>query len=291
MTDDHEFDRDAVRRSFARAADSYDGAAALQREVLARLLERLDHVSSAPAVILDAGTGTGVGAAALSERFPRARIVALDLAEPMAAHAARRKRWRRDLFGVCADAERLPLRDGSVDLVFSNLMLQWLPSLDAVFAEFRRVLKPDGTLLFTSFGPDTLTELRDAWAAADDAVHVNRFLDMHDVGDALLRLGFRDPVMDAERMTVTYGDTLALMRDLKAIGAHNLNAGRPRGLTGRRRLAAMQAAYETRRVSGRLPATWEVVYGRALAPPPGVSVARVPGEARVSAASIGVRRR
>src|SRR5690606_34941582 len=155
---------------------------------------------------------TGAGAAALAERYPRSRVIALDLAEPMAARSARRKRWRRDLFGVCGDTERLPLRDASVDLVFSNLMLQWLVTPDGAFAEYRRVLRPGGTLLFTSFGPDTLMELRDAWAAADDGVHVNRFIDMHDIGDALLRLGFRDPVMDTERVTVTYPDTLALMR-------------------------------------------------------------------------------
>ena len=292
MSDEFDLGPAAVRRSFARAAQSYDEAAVLQREVLTRLLERLDVLPSAPAVVLDAGSGTGLGARALSDRYPRAHVIAVDHAEPMARRSRARRRWFRRLHGVCADARRLPLRDASVDLVFSNLMLQWLGPPDAVFLEFRRVLRPEGRLVFTTFGPDTLLELRDAWATVDDRVHVNRFIDMHDIGDALLRTGFRDPVMDAERMTVTYRDTMALMRDLKAIGAHNVNAGRPRGLTGPRRLRAMQAAYERHRAQGVLPATWEVVYGHALAPPAGTAVPVTRGgEARVSAASISVRKR
>ena len=292
MADEFDLARAAVRRSFARAVDTYDAAAALQREVLARLLERLDASPATPAVVLDAGSGTGVGARALADRYQRAQVVALDQAEPMALRSRKRGRWLRPLPAICADAQRLPLRDASVDLVFSNLMLQWLGAPDAVFREFLRVLRPGGRLLFTTFGPATLAELRDAWAAADDRVHVNRFIDLHDVGDALLRTGFRDPVMDAERMTLTYRDTMALMRDLQAMGAHNVNEGRPHGLTGPRRLRAMQAAYEARRTDGLLPATWEVVYGHAFAPPAGTALpTQAPGEARVSAASIAVRKR
>lgn len=293
MSDAFHLPHDRVRRSFARAAESYDGAAVLQREVLDRLLERLDLVALKPAVVLDAGAGTGLGAAGLSDRFRRARVVALDIAEPMAARALRRRRWLRRLDAVCADAERLPLGAATVDLVFSNLMLQWLDDPAPAFNEFRRVLKPGGLLLFTSFGPDTLKELRAAWRAVDDNVHVNRFLDMHDVGDALVRTGFRDPVMDVERMTVTYEDTMALMRDLQAIGARNVNAGRPRGLTGPRRLRAMQAEYETLRRDGRLPASWEIVYGLAWAPPPGIARKdpSLPGEARIPVAAIGRRSR
>lgn len=292
MPDDFELRHESVRRSFARAADTYDAAAVLQREVLARLVERLDAIGVAPAVVLDAGSGTGRGAAALSDRFRHSQVVALDLAEPMAVRSRRRRRWFRRLDAVCADAARLPLRSASVDLVFSNLMLQWLGAPDDVFREFVRVLKPGGRLLFTTFGPDTLKELRAAWATVDARVHVNRFMDMHDIGDAALRAGFRDPVMDAERMTVTYGDTMALMRDLKAIGAHNVNEGRPRGLTGPRRMRAMEAAYEVNRHDEKLPATWEIVFGYAVAPPAGAAVASsAPGEARVSVESIRVRGR
>ncbi|MFN2300387.1 MAG: malonyl-ACP O-methyltransferase BioC [Gammaproteobacteria bacterium] len=293
MSDGFHLRHDRVRRSFARAAESYDAAAVLQREVLNRLVERLDLVSLKPVVVLDAGTGTGLGAAALSDRFRRARVVALDIAEPMAARAQRRRRWLRKVDAVCADAERLPLGAATVDLVFSNLMLQWLDDPAPAFNEFRRVLKPGGLLLFTSFGPDTLKELRAAWRAVDENVHVNRFLDMHDVGDALVRSGFRDPVMDVERMTVTYEDTMALMRDLQAIGARNVNAGRPRGLTGPRRLRAMQAEYEAFRRDGSLPASWEVVFGQAWAPPAGVAHRDPgqPGEARIPIEAIARRSR
>jgi len=166
---------------------------------------------------------------------------------------------------VCADAAGLPLRTGSVDLVFSNLMLQWCSDPDAVFSECRRVLKPGGLLTYTTFGPDTLVELRRAWATVDDLTHVNRFIDMHDLGDAMIRSGFAAPVMDVERCTLTYADAHALMRDLKAIGAHNINAGRARALTGKSRLTRMIAAYEAFRREGRLPATYEIVYGQAWA--------------------------
>jgi malonyl-CoA O-methyltransferase len=182
---------------------------------------------------------------------------------------------------VCADVERLPLADASVDLVFSNLTLQWC-NLDAAFAEFRRVLRPDGLLLFTSMGPDTLKELRASWAAADGEVHVNSFMDMHDVGDALVRARLADPVMDVEHLTVTYGEVERLLRDLKAIGAHNVNAGRPRGLMGRQRYAAMRSAYERYRRDGVLPATYEVVYGHAWAPAHVPAQRNADGEARIS---------
>jgi len=190
-----------VRRHFGGAARSYDEAAEVQGEVLERLLERLDGVAREPRIVLDAGAGTGRGTRALSDRYPRARVIALDIAEPMARAARRRRPWFRKFHSVCADAARLPLADASVDLVFSNLMLQWTGDPAAVFTEARRVLKPDGLLLFSSFGPDTLRELRMAWAEADERVHVNRFIDMHDLGDALLRCGFVNPVMDVDRHT------------------------------------------------------------------------------------------
>ena len=259
-------DRRAVRRSFDRAAAAYDAAAVLQAEVRGQLLERLDYVKLEPAVVVDLGCGTGHSSRALKERFPRARVIALDLAEGMLREARRRSGWRRRFDRVCADARRLPVAAGSVDLLFSNLMLQWCTELDEVFAEFRRVLRPSGLVNFTTFGPDTLFELREAWAAADGGVHVNAFADMHDLGEGLMRAGLAEPVLDVERVTLTYPDAVALMRDLKAIGAHNANAARARGLTGRRRLAAMQAAYERRRRNGTLPATYEVVFAQAWGP-------------------------
>jgi malonyl-CoA O-methyltransferase len=290
MNDEYQVSRRAVRRSFEQAAAAYDEAAVLQRTVADRMLERLDLVRLQPRRILDAGAGTGYVSQSLARRYPKAQIIALDLAHAMAHRARQRfgfltRRLRGHGF-VCADVERLPLADASVDMIISNLTLQWCNPLDPAFAEFRRVLAPGGVLMFTTFGPDTLKELRASWAAADGAVHVNAFLDMHDVGDALLHAGLAEPVMDREDIVVTYEKVDRLLLDLKAIGAHNVNAGRARGLTGRRRLAAMREAYETFRRDGRLPATYEVVYGHAWAPTGPGRASTIPGEVRIPVGSL-----
>jgi malonyl-CoA O-methyltransferase len=282
-----EVDLAAVRRSFDRAARGYDEAAVLQTEVRSQLLQRLDYVTLEPGVILDVGCGTGHSSRSLKDRFPRAQVLALDLAEGMLAQAGARQSWRRRFARVCGDLARLPLAGASVDLVFSNLTLQWCQQADAAFAEFRRVLRPRGLLNFTTFGPDTLTELRESWAVADGHVHVSRFADMHELGDGLVRAGLAEPVLDVERFTLTYPDVFGLMRDLKAIGAHNASVHRPRGLTGRGRLRAMQAAYETRRDGGVLPATYEVVFGQAWGPAGEAQRGRRSGEFRISADDIG----
>ncbi|MGB5209296.1 MAG: malonyl-ACP O-methyltransferase BioC [Gammaproteobacteria bacterium] len=252
-----------VRRAFDRASAGYDAAAVLQTEIRKQLLERLQYVRIQPRVILDAGCGTGHASRALLKRYRGSQVIALDLAEGMLRQARSRRPLMRRLDPVCADAASLPLADTSVDMIFSNLMLQWCNDLDAVFAEFRRVLRPAGLFTFTTFGPDTLRELRQAWGKVDDGVHVSRFVDMHDVGDALVRTGLAEPVMDMEYFCVTYTEVKDLMRDLKAIGAHNAARGRSRGLTGRQRLQALTEAYEPFRRDGRLPATWEVVFGQA----------------------------
>jgi malonyl-CoA O-methyltransferase len=250
-----------VARSFDRASRSYDAAAQLQASVRGELLERLDLLRVTPATVLDLGAGTGLGAAALKRRWRGARVIALDIAPGMLREARRHSRFWRRIETVTASALQLPFARHSIDLVFSNLMLQWCEDLDAACAEVARVLRPGGLFLFSSFGPDTLMELRDAWAQVDAAPHVNRFLDMHDVGSALAHNGFAEPVLDVERHRLHYPDVLTLLRSLKAIGAHNVTAGRQRSLTGKRHFAAMSAAYETLRREGRLPATYEVVYG------------------------------
>ncbi len=278
-----------VRRSFSRAAISYDAAAVLQAKVRQELLERLDLVRLEPNVVVDLGAGTGHATLELKRRYARSSVVAVDLAEGMLREAAKRQTLLRRFRRVCADAAALPFPAASVDLVFSNLMLQWCDDPDQVFAECRRVLRPGGLLTFATLGPDTLVELRRAWAAIDDRVHVNRFIDMHDLGDAMVRAGLAEPVMDVERIVLTYPEVLDLMRDLKAIGAHNVNAGRPRGLTGRHALARVAEGYETQRRDGRLPATFEVVYGQAWGP---IDQARprASGEVTVPIRSIGRRR-
>ncbi|HTV77870.1 MAG TPA: malonyl-ACP O-methyltransferase BioC [Steroidobacteraceae bacterium] len=273
-------DRRAVRAAFDRASASYDDAAVLQTRVRDELLSRLSLIRIEPGVVVDLGCGTGLGARALKERYRRALVVGLDPAPGMLREARRRSSWLRPLQRVCADAFRLPLREGTVDLVFSNLMLQWCDDLDAALAEIRRVLSPAGFLAFSTFGPDTLRELRAAWAAADGGTHVSGFRDMHDIGDALTRAGLSEPVMDVERLTMAYPDVAAITRDLKRIGAHNATAARSRGLTGKGRWRAMTAAYERQRHSGLLPATYEVVYGAAWGARGRAAATPVGGEVR-----------
>jgi malonyl-CoA O-methyltransferase len=256
-------DRRAVRAAFDRASASYDAAATLQTRVRAELLSRLDLIRLNPRVVMDLGCGTGVGARSLKDRYRGALVMGVDPALGMLRETRRRSGWLRPLQRVCADVFQLPFRDRSVDLVFSNLMLQWCDDLDAALREIRRVLAPEGFFAFTTFGPDTLRELRAAWAAVDGGTHVSGFRDMHDIGDALARTGLSEPVMDVERVTLVYPDVAAITRDLKAIGAHNATAARARGLTGKGRWRTMTAAYETHRREGLLPATYEVVYGAA----------------------------
>ncbi len=273
MTDPHEFDKRNVRRSFERAAATYDAAAVLQREVERRMFERLDYVKLAPAAILDAGSGTGTGARELARRYPDARVIGLDIALTMLDAGREPPSWlqrigvgRSRIASVCGDVERLPFKDACLDLIWSNATLQWATDLPSTLEELRRVLRPGGLLMFSTFGPDTLKELRAAFAAADARSHVNRFIDMHDIGDMLVHARLADPVMDMEQITLTYETVRDLMRDLKAIGAHNVTAGRPRGLGGRTVLAAVERSYESMRRDGVLPATYEVVYGHAWAP-------------------------
>jgi malonyl-CoA O-methyltransferase len=256
----------AVAASFGAASQRYDAAAKLQAEVREELLSRLTLLRAPPAAVLDLGAGTGLGALALKRRFRRARVTAADFSPPMLAMARRRSRFWRPIECVEADARALPFEPASFDLVFTSLMLQWVQPLDLALTQIRRVLKPGGLLLASSFGPQTLQELRAAWSAADDGVHVNDFIDMHDFGGALQRAGFTEPVLDVDRHVRHYADAATLMREIKAIGAHNADAARRRGLMGRGAFARMHAAYETQRTGAGLPATWQVVYAVAWAP-------------------------
>ena len=279
MSDALAVDKRMVRRSFEQAAATYDAAAVLQNEVCRRMLARLDYIKLEPATILDAGSGTGNAVAGLLARYPRARVIALDLALAMARRAGARHPWWRGLFewsgprlaAVCGDIEQLPLAPACAGMVWSNLAIQWSNEPQRAFAEMHRVLAPGGLLLFSSFGPDTLKELRAAFQSVDRHTHVHRFTDMHDVGDMLVACGFADPVMDMEVMTLTYADVRELMRDLKAIGAHNVTHGRPSALAGKSLLAKVAQNYEPARREGRLPATFEVIYGHAWKPMPRVS--------------------
>ncbi len=283
-------DKEQMRIAFERAAGTYDAAAVLQREIAGRMLERLELIRSRPRQILDAGCGTGHCTRALGRRYKRARIVGVDIAHAMVQAGQTRRRWRSRQRFVCGDAEALPLADGSVDMVVSNLTLQWCDA-DVVLPEFGRVLRPGGVVMFSSFGPDTLRELRAAWQAVDERPHVHAFPDMHDLGDATVRAGLVDPVMDVEHFTLTYPDVLALLRDLKNLGAHNVVRTRSRGLTGKHSFARFRSAYEAQAREGLIPATFEAVYGHAWAPSAPASRPRANGSVAIPLARIGRRGR
>lgn len=269
-----EIDKRQVRRAFSRAAADYDAAAVMQREVCIRMLEKLDYIKLQPARLLDVGSGTGWGTRQLGERYPKAEITALDIALGMLQHARGTSGWWRKLFQgrreqyLCADVEALPLATGSIDMVWSNLALQWCNDLPATFVELHRILNTDGLLMFSCFGVDTLKELRIAFRDVDGYNHLNRFVDMHDVGDMLVAAGFADPVMEMETLTLTYEDARAVMQDLKRIGAHNATAGRANGMMGKAAWQRVIENYETLRRNGKLPATFEIVYGHAWKPAP-----------------------
>jgi malonyl-CoA O-methyltransferase len=259
-----------VQRAFARAASTYERHDALQREVEARLFDALDYYEGTPARVIDIGCGTGRGTARLKKRWRNAEVIALDLSLPMLREARRHAGWWKPFTRVCADGQALPFPDHSMDVVYSNLCMQWCETPRALLSECARVLKPGGFMVASSLGPDTLRELRAAWAAADDAhAHVGRFLDMHDIGDAALAAGLKDPVLDTDHLTLHYDGVRALLLDLKGLGATNADRARERGLTGKARYRRMLEAYESMRLDGHIPATWEVVTAHAWGPPQG----------------------
>jgi malonyl-CoA O-methyltransferase len=288
------FDARAVRRAFGRAAQTYPQAAALQREVESRLLEQLQYLDDrVPVTVLDLGSGPGSASAALKARWGRrSRVLALDLALPMLRAVRAKSRFWRPIHAVQADARALPFADGAFDLVFSNLCLQWVADLPRALGELRRVMREGGLLVFSTFGPDTLVELREAYAQAGIAPPLSPFAAIQQVGDALVAQGFKNPVLERDRFTLTYPDASALMRELKAIGATDARVERPRGLSGRGRHRAVAAAYEPLRRDGVLPSTWEVITAMAWAPPPGT--ARRDGGADIASfpvSALRVRRR
>jgi len=244
----------------------------LAREVEQRMAERLQYIRHDPRRILDAGCGPGEGLRLLRGHYPNAQLIGVDVAWAM-TRAARGGRSMLDrvksLFSgaachpVCADIARLPLVSASIGMVWSNLALAWALDPVAALSEFARVIEPHGLLMFSSYGPDTLKELRGAFAQVDGYSHVHRFVDMHDLGDMLVAAGFAEPVMDMEIVTIEYGGVDALVQDLRRSGQSNVDAGRRRGLMSPGMWSKMEAAYETVRRDGRLSATFEIVYGHA----------------------------
>lgn len=253
-------DKRWVGRSFGKAASGYDRVAALQREVGGQLLARLWELPQTPGAVLDVGAGTGYCTGRLAEKFPDADLIALDIALGMLRVLPERTELRGRALRICGDAEALPLRAGSMDRVFSNLALQWCGDLPAALAEFRRVLKPGGSVLFSTFGEGTLSELRAAWAQVDGYSHVNAFASQAAVAAALADAGLGDVRLIGERRVLSYQGVEGLLRELKGLGARNITQGRPRHLTGKGAFRKLLDAYP-KLPDGRIAASFEILYG------------------------------
>lgn len=269
--DDFSLDRRVVRRRFAQHAEHAEATGFLAREVATRMAERLGYIRYEPARVLDFGCGLGRDFALLAQHYPGAEHLGVDVALPLLQRARRSRSLVQRLLPfaqraaprlVCADGQALPLRGGSVQMVWSNLALNWFADPLPPLGEMNRVLDVGGMLMFSTLGPDTLKELR-AVLPAESGERVHRFIDMHDLGDALLRAGFAEPVMDMETITLTYRSLDGMLTDLRRSGATNASTARPRGLSGRAGWARARTAYEALRREDGLPATFEIVFGHA----------------------------
>lgn len=258
-----------INEDFSKAAETYDDAAIVQHEICDRALERLQMLKLQPGTILDIGSGTGRSVRGLQALFPSSCVIASDFALPMLQQVKQNQgSFHKNVSSICCDAERLAIKSESVDLIFSTSTFQWSEDLNQIFLECSRILKQDGVLLFTTFGPDTLKELRKSWAMVDIHEHVHRFMDMHHIGDMLQGNHYADPVVDMELITLEYQQARQLLRDLKATGSRGKfatnDAGGHSGLMGKTKFQQFEATYETyRQKNGLLPASYEVIYGYA----------------------------
>jgi malonyl-CoA O-methyltransferase len=285
----HELDQKLLRKACDQIAPAYNSNDFFCAETRERLLERLDLVTLTPATILDLGAGTGQAVGPLQTRFKGATIIELDWSAAMLQNLQSRA---GDLHAVCADAHQLPLADASIDIVIANMLLPGCAQPEQVFHEARRVLRKSGLFLFNTLGPDTFKELRKAWAKVDEYPHVHTFADMHNIGDSLVQAGFQEPVMDVERLTITYSKAQRLMDDLRALAATNLLQNRRRGLTPPALWQRMLGELEqTRDTNDQLPVSLEVITGQAWVGETTVGVAMHEGEARFPVTDISTRRK
>lgn len=260
-------DKRKIATSFSRASSTYDKVAVVQQAVLKEHLDRLVYAAIEPGQILDAGSGTGEGSLYLAKLYKKSDVYALDIASGMLhKHKKKLPRFRNHIKLICADLETLPFADRTMDMIFSNLAMQWCDDVNQLFSEFRRIMRVGGLLTVTSVGPDTLKELREAWAKMGVQVPVHQFLDMHDVGDALISNGFAEPVLDVDRYTLTYPDVRSILKDLQMLGSTYASSLRSRGLMSRSTLKKLEQAYEEQRVEGKLILTYEIVYAQAWVP-------------------------
>jgi malonyl-CoA O-methyltransferase len=275
-----------IRRRFDRAAATFDGADFVHAVTREGLLTRLEPLLVQPSTILDLGSATGATGRLLRKRFKRAHIVSLDLSRAMLGAARKNRPWLSRMSFVQGDARRLPFASGTFDLVAANQMLPWDPEPQELFEEVARVLKKGGVFAFATLGPDSLREIESAWASVDDQPHVNRFPDMHDIGDGLVRAGLADPVLDVDRLAVSYEDPARLFADLTRAGARNTHEGRARGLAGKRRFRAMTRTLATAGSGGRILLDLELVYGHCWGSGPRPD----PANYRIGANQIPLRR-
>lgn len=273
-----------IRRRFDRASATFDSSDFVHAVTRDGLFARLDGVVIDASSVVDLGCATGAAFRPLSKRFRGARIYGVDLSAKMLERCHSRRGWFSKFSYVQADARSLPLADHCVDVVFANLLLPWIDHPRFVATEVARVLRKDGLFVFSTLGPDSLQELRRAWANVNEHQHVNRFLDMHDVGDELVKSGLRDPVIDVDRLAVTYENSAALFRDLSAIGARNSLAGRQRSLSGKAAFSEMRRHLEGEQASN-IRLNLELVYGHCWGS--GVSTGRT--DVRIDSASIPIR--
>lgn len=257
-------DKAFVKKSFNRASKSYNHAAILQEEVLKRLLERLQYIRLEPQQVIDIGCGTGKGFAGLHKHYSKAKIISMDLAFSMLQQAGKQYGLFEKKRLVNADMERLPFTDNSFDLMFSSLALQWANDLPTTLRDLARIGRSEGLLMFATFGPATLSELRDSWQSIDQKPHVHQFIDMHDVGDALMAAGFSQPVVDSEVIRLEYSEFRQVLDDLKNIGASNADKNRSRGLMTPAKLKLLEASYRDNGYeNSKFIASYEVVYAHA----------------------------
>lgn len=259
-------DKKAIAQKFSRAARYYDEASFIQKEIGHRLLERCQWLKQSPQTILNIGSATGRLAFELQKLYPKAQIIGLDHAWGMSelSHQKRVKKFFKNTPSfLCADMEILPFRAKTFDLIISNCTLEWSRALPGLALEFKRVLKENGNLLFTTVGPDTLRELAQSSHEVDGHYHVNAFLDMHHVGDILLKSGLNDPVMDREIMTITYSEVQSLLSDIQKTGSGYLFQNTPAPFQGKKWLAKLVEQYNQFKMDNRYPASIEIIYGYA----------------------------
>lgn len=278
-------DHRQVQRRFERAAAGFDDADFVHKVTRDGLLQRLALLVTKTGLVIDLGSATSSAQRELSRRFAKSHVVSVDMAHAMLVRGREKKPWLLKASYVQARADALPFADHSVDVIFANQLLPWIDRPASVFTEISRVLRKGGLFAFATLGPDSLQEISRAWQCVGGGVHVNHFMDMHDLGDGLVRAGLADPVLDVDRLTISYSSSARLFADLTAAGSRNALRARTSSLTGKSRFEAMQSAL-LNAAGGDLNLGLELVYGHCW----GAGARNDPSDFRIDAGAIPVRR-